>query len=60
VPGWWHNGRVSPARIELTASTIQHWQHRNATARAFHRQKTLEKLHHAGITLTQTIRCKWP
>jgi len=51
---------VPPTLIEHTASTIQHWQQRNATARKSHRKKIIEKLHRLGITLNKLIRCKWP
>ncbi len=59
MPSWWHNGRASPTLIEHTASTIQHWQQRNATARKFHRKRTLKKLRKNGIVLKDLIRCKW-
>jgi len=59
VPSWWHNGRASPKLIHHVASTTQHWQQRNAAARTSHRKKTLDKLRKIGITLNQTIRCKW-
>jgi hypothetical protein len=60
MPSWWLNGRASPTLIEHTAAVIQHWQQRNATARWFHRKRTLKKLRRNRIMLKHLIRCRWP
>ena len=59
VPCWWLVGRASPTLIEHTATIIQHWQQRNATARKCHRKRTLKKLRKNGIILKNLIPCKW-
>jgi hypothetical protein len=60
VQSWWLNGRASTTLIEHTAQIIQHWQQRNATARRFHRKRTIKTLREKGIKLKDLIRCKWP
>ena len=60
VPSWWLNGRASPTLIQHAAETIRHWQQRNATARKYHRKRTLNKLRKNGFVLNKLIRCKWP
>ena len=60
MQSWWLNGRASAALIEHTASTIQHWQQRNAAARKSHTKQTRKKLRQMGIKLSDLIRCKWP
>jgi len=59
VPCWWLVGRASPTLIEHTATIIQHWQQRNATARKCHRKRTLKKLRKNSIILKNLIPCKW-
>ena len=59
LPSWWLNGRASPTLIEHTANVIQHWQQRNADARACHRKRTLKKLRQIGVVLKNLVRCRW-
>jgi hypothetical protein len=60
VQSWWLSGRASAALIERTARILQHWQQRNAAARASHIRQTHERLREIGINLEDLIRCEWP
>ena len=60
VQSWWLSGRASAKLIEHTATVIQHWQQRIATARKSHTKRTRKKLRKMGIFLKDLYRCKWP
>jgi hypothetical protein len=60
VQSWWLSGRIGAALIEKAATTIQHWQQRNAAARKSHTQRKRRKLREMGIYMKDLIHCKWP